>query len=223
MSEQFLPQSRGAGEPAADALTRRCLAWLVLAVGMSVILATFWFQDLRWARPTPVPDRLVATARPVIEVGPLQRALVQAGDRPVLVHVFSAECPCSRFNLDHVRELQRRFGERVAFVAVLEGSEEASAVSEYRALDLGVPYVFDADGRLARALGVYATPQAVVLDASRQVVYRGNYNTSRYCVDPTTQFVRKALECLLDGTPVPEFGPSASVSWGCPIPFGDES
>src|SRR5262249_46492721 len=42
--------------------------------------------------------------------------------------------------------------------------------------------------------GVYSTPQAVLLDAKSHIVFRGNYNVSRYCTDPRTEFVRIALE-----------------------------
>lgn len=41
--------------------------------------------------------------------------------------------------------------------------------------DLDVTVVTD-DGRIAEACGVYATLQAVILNADRTLYYRGNYN-----------------------------------------------
>ncbi|MBL8910953.1 MAG: hypothetical protein JNM17_09650, partial [Archangium sp.] len=81
--------------------------------------------------------------------------------------------------------------------------------------DDAAPLLLDPDSELADALAVYSTPQAVLLDGARTLIYSGNYNTSRYCTDPKTEFVRLALEQLDRDTaaPLPEL-----PAWGCQLP-----
>ena len=90
------------------------------------ICAAFWYEDLRYSRPTPRPAALVQP--PIGSALDLSAALAQAGvddrHRPVLVHFFNPDCPCSRFNVAHVRELARRFGDRVAIVGAVQTYED---------------------------------------------------------------------------------------------------
>ena len=73
---------------------------------------------------------------------------------------------------------------------------------------------------IANAAGVYATPQAVLVNARRELVYRGNYNTSRYCSNPETEYVRIALESLV-GRSAPANLPE-SPAYGCELPSNVE-
>ena len=194
--------------PRRPALAFLVAAEILLAAG---IIACFWHQDWRYSLPTPRPPDLVQP-----EPGGRLPLDDFTGGRPVLLHFVNPDCPCSRFNLGHVRELVRRYRDRVRFVAVLEGGRPGEPL----ALDAEV--MADPGGRLARACGVYATPQAVVLDAAGRLYFRGNYNVSRYCVDPRTEFARLAVEALLAGEPPPAFPPGATTAYGCPIPVPEK-
>jgi hypothetical protein len=206
------------------ATARTSARWRPFAAGAfaAALLAgigwTFWQQDLQYRLPTPRP---ADWRRPVVASAialPPDLAAVRAGgqNRPLLLHFFNPSCPCSRFNVDHVRALAERFGAEVDIVAVLAEGEPASMRDAYRALGLDVPYVVDADRRLAASLGVYSTPQAAVLDAESRLYYVGNYNRTRYCRDRETEYARLALEALLAGAPA-----SASLdggpAYGCPL------
>ena len=76
----------------------------------------------------------------------------------------------------------------------------------------------DTDGRIATACGVYSTPQAAILDGTGRLFFRGNYNVSRYCLAPGSEFARIALESLLAGKPAPVFPEIAMVAYGCELP-----
>lgn len=177
----------------------------------------FWQQDLRYSLPTPRPAEL--RQPPVGEPLALPRALTDAvaiaADKPLLLHFYNHDCPCSRFNRDHVQGLLNRFGERVQFVSVVEAAPDASTDS-----GLPMPHVVDAGGAIAAALGVYSTPQAVLLDTAGRLAYRGNFNTSRYCTTPQTQFVRLAIEALLEQRPQVRDA-QAETAYGCCLP-GEE-
>jgi len=142
---------------------------------------------------------------------------LRAGDRrPVLLHFVDPSCPCSRFNVDHVRDLIRTHGHAVRFIAVLTQGDARAMVAGYDGLGLEIPYYVD-DGRLAASVGAYSTPQAALLDGAGRLAYRGNYNTSRYCRDRQTEFARLAIEDLLGGTAARAFPATALQSWGCPL------
>lgn len=208
--QRSLPDHRLAGSPLP-----RSVAVVVFALAaLAAIAWVFWDQDVRYSLPTPTPAGLRQPALGTTVNLPPSLALPPGSDaRPLLLHFYNPDCPCSRFNRDHVAGLLKRHGERVTFVAVLE--HDAAHADEDSGLDL--PHLVDAHGELAALLGVYSTPQAVLLDSERRLVFRGNYNTSRYCSDPGTEFVRLAIEALLDGRTY-EPPAAAMVSYGCELP-----
>lgn len=189
------------------------------ALLFAVIAVAFWYADIRYSLPTPRPPDLHQA--PLGTTIAVDQWLVEAGfdppKRPVLVHFFNPDCPCSRFNVDHLRTLHARFGDRVFFVAAVQSNRSKAEIDDkMRALRLEIPYFIDVDGRRAGEVGVYSTPQAALVDATGRLVYRGNYNTSRYCTDPRTEFVRIALEHLLANDPAastPEL-----PAYGCKLP-----
>jgi hypothetical protein len=138
--------------------------------------------------------------------------------RPLLLHFFNPGCPFSRFNLDHIRELTRRYGDRVNIMAVLEEDSPDRLKEGFRKMGLPIEAVVDSNRTLATALGVYSTPQAVILDARGTLIFRGNYNSSRYCADPRTEYARIALDAFLAGRPQPALEPAAVIAYGCPLP-----
>ena len=199
--------------------------WVLVALGevalIAVMIAMFWYQDWRYSLATPKPPNL---KRPAMgTVLPLEAisatGSTSSSPRPILLHFFNPDCPCSRFNLDHVRKLHRQFGDRVDFVAVLEGTNAERLQQQFAQLNLPLRCIVDGDRSLAEVTGVYATPQAVILDRQQKLFYRGNYNTSRYCVAPQTEFARLALESLLQKSSEPSpHSIAATRAYGCSLP-----
>lgn len=193
----------------------------VLAGGAAGAIAwMFWQQDLRYARPTPAPAgwRRPAVGTAVPLPAALERLRTDRPGRPMLLHFVNPSCPCSRFNVDHVRALVSRFRDAVTVVAVLADGDPAAMRDAYQGLGLDVPHYVDADRRLAEAVGVYATPQAAILDGAGRVYFVGNYNRTRYCHDRQTEFARLALEAAVAGAPPPAMVPAAALAYGCPLP-----
>ena len=209
----------GAPRHAASAArpVRPVAAACVAGMMLLGIAAMFWFQDWRYSRPTPVPAGWSPVAVGTVVQLPAAIDTLRTSDgRPVLLHFVDPTCPCSRFNVDHVRDLIRAHGAAIRFVAVLTQGDAGTMVAEYDALGLDIPYYVD-DGRLAASVGAYSTPQAALLDATGHLVYRGNYNTSRYCRDRQTEFARLAIEAVLAGDEPRVFPPAAVQAWGCPL------
>jgi hypothetical protein len=196
---------------------------LVLAAAGCLILlgaaaGALWWQDWRYAQPTPRPAGLVqASVGTRLALPELATVAMLRPGHPVLLHFFNPRCPCSRFSLDHVRSLQRQWAGRVDFVAVVQGVERQDVRHALGGVGLDMPAIADPDGRIAATCGVYSTPQAVVLDGAGRLYFRGNYNANRYCTDAASEFARLALDSLMSGGPPPRFR-AADIAYGCELP-----
>jgi len=188
------------------------IVWLgVLLAGIS---AFFWYNDLIYRLPTPVPEnyRPVATAS-LIDLGP---RLPGDSRKPVFLHFFNPACPCSRFNMTHFKSLVRQYGDLVNFTIVVISNKKYTVEEIQNKFDIKLPVLFDS--AIAASCGVYSTPQAVIIGMDHQLYYRGNYNRTRYCADKKTEYARIALATFLDHNPPVVFDQFALKAYGCQLP-----
>ncbi len=192
------------------------LAWLfVLAVGISGI---FWHSAWKYSLPTPLPKNYHdVQQRAAIILPPSAKALA-TGQKPLFLHFFNPDCPCSRFNMPQFRSLVQQYGDQVSFAIVVMSPQKFTAAELQEKFDLPHPVTVIGDSAIAAACGVYSTPQAVVLTADRHLFYRGNYNRSRYCNDEKTGFARLALDSLLQNHLSITPSPLAYKAYGCQLP-----
>jgi hypothetical protein len=208
--------------PPRVALWRPVTASATVVALLVFVGYVFWDQEWRWSLPTPRPhslQQLPMGTRPDLPAAVTARWAPAAG-RPLLLHFFNPDCPCSRFSQEHVRDLMRAYRNKVSIVAVIEPEggvvpDDAVARAERT---LGVPAVLDVDGSLARLLGVYSSPQAVLVTSGGALYYRGNYNLARYHTDERTEYARLALESLFAGAPAFDAPRAARIAYGCPLP-----
>jgi hypothetical protein len=78
------------------------------------------------------------------------------------------------------------------------------------------PYLFDETQEVAKAYGAACTPDFFVFDRERRLAYRGQMDGSRpgNGVPVTGEDLRRALDALLEGRPVPA---EQRPSLGCNI------
>ncbi|MCW3124049.1 MAG: hypothetical protein JWQ38_3541 [Flavipsychrobacter sp.] len=188
-------------------------AWLVVI--FCCISYIFWYTDWQYSLPTPVPGNYHAVKRGTyIDLGdklPIDKT------KPVLIHFFNPDCPCSRFNMTHFRSLVRKYGNKINFAIVVMNEKAHYTEKEIQdKYDLAIPISFDTT--LAAICGVYSTPQAVLLNTDRYLFYRGNYNKSRYCADKNTNYAQMAIDSLLDHRTLASFDESAFNPYGCQLP-----
>ena len=167
--------------------------------------------------PTPVPQdyQPVRPNQPVDLTGYLERPF----DKPILLHFFRADCPCSRFNIDHFRYLAHHYQDSIDFYVVLPGEDRPVEVAQFEErYDMSMPVLIDQYEQLAEACGVYSTPQAAIITTKGQLYYRGNYNQARYCTAKSTSYVELTIKSLLQGAPPPVFVEAATQSYGCQLP-----
>lgn len=186
-------------------------SWLIFL--FSLIGYLFWYNDIIYQLPTPIPKNYKS-----METGSLivNEALNNNHSKPIFLHFFNPDCPCSRFNMKHFKSLVKEFGNRIDFRVVVLSPKSFTPESIQDKFGLQIPVLFDKS--LAEACGVYSTPQAVLLDQAQHLYYRGNYNTTRYCTDEKTSFAKIALNGLLKKQTDLVFSQAALKSYGCTLP-----
>jgi hypothetical protein len=187
-------------------------AWLTLLLG--IISGFFWYNQLRYSLPTPVPAdyKTVHNGQKIL----LGRDLRFKNNKPVFLHFFNPDCPCSRFNIDQFKSLVKTYDSQVNFAVVLMTAKPYTSAEIQDRFGIKVPIV--ADSTIAASCGVYSTPQAVVLNADKQLFYRGNYNKSRYCTDKETSYANIALMNILHKKTTLTLDQYALKAYGCTLP-----
>ena len=194
---------------------------IILIISLSLIFsligAIFWNQELIYQLPTPVPNNYSP-----IQAGEkifLDDQLFSPGSKPLLIHFFNPDCPCSKFNVSHFNELLSKYKNRVDFYVVVKSDEENADIQKFKSkFSQSVTILTDTDNQIANKCGVYATPQAVVMNKDRVLFYRGNYNKSRYCTLHESNYADIAIDSMLAGKKSPIFDNLAYVPYGCEIP-----
>ncbi|MCA9103037.1 MAG: redoxin family protein, partial [Planctomycetales bacterium] len=146
----------------------------------------------------------------------------ELGKASAYVVVFTTlDCPIVQRYLPRLVELDEEYRSRgVRFVAMNVGPGDAIVEVARQALEAGAefPFAKDFDGEVVAALGVARTPEAVVLDGERRLVYRGRIDSQyRYGgVRPNRgrEDLKEAIDDVLAGREVRV--PETSVD-GCLI------
>ncbi len=195
-------------------LLKKLITIALLLVIFSSIAYIFWYTDWKYSLPTPVPQQYhpVATGT-YVDLG---EKLPVSGGKPVFLHFFNPDCPCSRFNIPYFKALIRKYGEKISFAIVVLNNKDYTAKQIQSKFDVDIPVSFDST--IAAACGVYSTPQAVLLDATHRLYYRGNYNKSRYCTDTRSNYAQMAIDSLFANIHQPVFAGYALKAYGCQLP-----
>lgn len=167
--------------------TRRLLLAIALVGlwGISTVAAFWWFEfrNLQAFQP----EQAV-----LFDSGSLQDSLAQqfgeaAG--PVALHFWDPDCPCTRFNTPHVRDLMAAYAEKGMRFVVLT----PTAALQTRAREEFGPQV---EIRVAGPLDPLSSPAAVLLDGQGQLAYFGPYSTGANCTTGNGDYVELVLNEL---------------------------
>jgi AhpC/TSA family len=190
----------------------------LLGLGMLLLLSAaivfiFWQEELRYSLPTPIPkDYVSVSVNQKIALG----ITGLPTESPLYLHFYNPDCPCSRFNAKHIRDLIHSHGDRVKALIVVPSSHDKKVAHDEFGEALEI--ISDDDGTIAKSCGVYSTPQAVIIDRNGKLFYRGNYNRARYCTAQVTNYAEMALLSLINGANPPVFDLLATQSYGCQLP-----
>ncbi|OXA99374.1 TlpA family protein disulfide reductase [Flavobacterium pectinovorum] len=194
-------------------MRRKILVGLWISLLFCAISFLFWQNEIKYTLPTPIPQNFHQIA-----IGnKVDLKCCITDNRPVFIHFFNPDCPCSRFNIPHVSGLIKKYGDRINFKIVVLNKKKNFTIEEIqKKFDAKIPVYFDES--IAKNCGVFSTPQAVIVDPSHNLYYRGNYNKTRYCTNADSNYAQMALESLLKQTKTPSFDALALRAYGCSLP-----
>jgi hypothetical protein len=194
-------------------MKRKILLGLWFSLLLAAISVLFWQNEFKYSLPTPVPQNYHYIAMG----SKIDLKCCTIDQKPVFIHFFNPDCPCSRFNVPHVSGLIKKYGDKINFKIVVLNKEKKWTIEEIQEkFDANIPVYFDEE--MAKNCGVFSTPQAVILDGSQNLYYRGNYNKTRYCTDEKSNYAQQAIDSLLSKTNAPSFDALALRAYGCSLP-----
>lgn len=151
-------------------------------------------------------------------------ALAEACGQSATVLLFvSTECPISNGYVPTVRKLARDLADRGVSVVAIESSPEGSLrdlAAWKREYEFEPIVLKDPAGQVAALVGARTSPEAVVLDAQRRLVYRGRIDDRYARRGGAAQAIRSndlrdALDAVLAGKPIAK---PETEAIGCPLP-----
>jgi len=154
----------------------------------------------------------------------LPRTLADFGAKKAFVLVFTnTSCPLAQRYLPVLQALAQEYRAKdVQIVAVNAAEEDSIVAMATQAVrhDVEFPFVKDAGGVCARALGVRRTPEVVILDGEHRLRYRGRiddqYRLGGVRGAATRHDLKEALDSVLGGRAV---AVAETEVDGCPITF----
>ena len=136
-----------------------------------------------------------------------------AGQHKAVVLVFlSTVCPYANYFAGHIREMAQSLGPRgVLFVGIYSNGWESGdeAAAHGREHGFAFPLVRDEGHVIADRLGASRTPEALVVDSSGRLRYRGRVMSKQESPE-----LRRALNAVLEGRRVRT---PATKAFGCAI------
>ena len=97
---------------------------ILLGVWFTFLIAAisylFWQNEFKYSLPTPVPQNY----NDIAMGSKIDLKCCITDQRPVFIHFFNPECPCSRFNVPHVSSLIKEYGDRINFKIVVLNKEK---------------------------------------------------------------------------------------------------
>ena len=165
-------------------------------------------------------------ALPDVRTGEIVRRSDFDGKRGLLVLFICRHCPYVKHVEGGIAELAQGYADRdLAIVAISANDPQAypedapeSLAEQARLAGFTFPYLFDETQEVARAYTAACTPDPFLFDANRRLVYRGQLDGSRpgNDVPVTCEDIRRAIDAILEGRPVPaEQRPAVgcSIKW----------
>ncbi len=191
--------------------------FIIMVVGIFSILAyLYWQQEIQYLLPTPKPHAL----KEVNKGENIDASIIDAPSKGLFIHFFNGECPCSRFNIKDFERMVKAYQHKIDFKVYIqcEDCDQQKVQAFKNKFDFDISVSLDPNGKAAASVGVYSTPQAVLLDSNQVVFYKGNYNKARFCVSKNTAFAEKAIKAYLNGEAAPAFPEVAYLAYGCTLP-----
>lgn len=96
-----------------------------LVIIFTGIACLFWHNELVYSLPTPIPKNYT-----VVNPGniiPVPESLHSKDNKPVFLHFFNPDCPCSKFNISHFKSLVKQYSNEATFAIVVMNNKSYTA------------------------------------------------------------------------------------------------
>lgn len=196
------------------ALKRAGLLLMLSALGLPVIAA---WSSAAGARATAA--KVGTPAAGFRDLDGRSHALLQPAELPAVYLFLATECPVSNVYTPRILALAKEYrGRGVRFFGIYSNAHERAPEIRRHAAERAYPFpIVRDDGRLAAGLGAKVTPEAVLLDRSGAVRYRGRIDDNRDPAQVTTHDLQAALDAVLAGRKVAR---AETPAFGCTILMG---
>ncbi len=190
---------------------RKIFVLFVICCCFGGVMAIFWYQEVQYSLPTKVP----VNYKPVsLQTKVSFQGVLNA--KALFLHFYNPDCPCSRFNANHVQQLIHDHGDSINFFIIVPHTADIKKAKDKFGDHLS--YLADDEGKITSACGVYSTSQAVIVGKEGRLFFRGNYNRSRYCTSQASNYAELALLSFINGRQLPLFGALTTTPYGCELP-----
>jgi thiol-disulfide isomerase/thioredoxin len=146
----------------------------------------------------------------------LSLSQAMAGKKGAVVVFWSGVCShCVRYD-PFLNAFEKRHPE-LAFLAVASrhGETFESIEAAVKERSLTFPMLHDPGGKIAAAWYTQQTPRAFLMDANRNLLYRGAIDNFKYAEDPEfVAYLEPAIDQFLKGEPIAR---TETASYGCAI------
>jgi hypothetical protein len=158
----------------------------------------------------------------ILLLGACSASETPAPNRASVLIFIAADCPIANSFAPEIKRIVAEYAPKgVEFTLVYTDLSQTAEAVRRHASDYGYecPVRLDAGRVLSRKQGITVTPEAVVLGADGERVYRGRIDDrylapGRYRLQPTTRELCDALDAVLAGRPVAVAEAKAA---GCPL------
>jgi peroxiredoxin len=147
-------------------------------------------------------------------------SLADYKDAKLIALVFTCNhCPVAVAYEDRLIELQDDYKSKgVQLVAVCVNDKDGDRLPGMKKRaedkDFNFPYIYDETQESAREYGATCTPHAFLLCKDRKIAYMGAIDDNKKAGDVEKDYLRDAIDALLDGKEPPE---TVTKQFGCGI------
>jgi peroxiredoxin len=196
---------------------------LLLTCGMIALTTGLCLAEVEIGKPAPdfaLPDTNGKT-----------HSLADLKGKYVVLEWYQPDCPFVRkhYRSGNMQALQREYTAKgVVWLSIdssapgEQGNYPADKLNQFAARDgaARTALLLDPAGNVGRLYGAQTTPDMYIIDPSGNLVYKGAIDNKRSTdledVKTATNYVKSALDALLNGKPVPM---SSTRPYGCSVKY----
>lgn len=196
---------------------------LFLTSGMIALTTGLCFAEVEIGKPAPnftLPDTNGKT-----------HSLADLKGKYVVLEWYQPDCPFVRkhYRSGNMQALQKEYTDKgVVWLSIdssapgEQGNYPADKLNEFAARDGAsrTALLLDPAGNIGRLYGAQTTPDMYIIDPSGNLVYKGAIDNKRSTdlqdVKAATNYVKSALDALLNGKPVPT---NSTRPYGCSVKY----